>query len=98
MARGSSHGLTTMRALAATLPAALEDGYRHGLERALPAESGPVDVYAVGMGGSGIAAELARGILESETRIPLTTLRGPAPPPSLTPRSRVFLVSYSGNT
>jgi glucose/mannose-6-phosphate isomerase len=98
MARVSVSGLTTMRALAAALPAALEDGYRHGRELALPAESGPVDVYAAGMGGSGIAGELARGILESETRIQLTTLRGPTPPPSLSARSRVFLVSYSGNT
>jgi glucose/mannose-6-phosphate isomerase len=98
MARASSHGLATMRALAATLPAALLDGYRHGRELALPAESGPVDVYAAGMGGSGIAAELARGILETETRIQLIPLRSPSPPPSLSARSRVFLLSYSGNT
>ncbi len=98
MTRATGPGLATMRALAAALPAALQDGFGHGRELALPAESGPVDVYAAGMGGSGIAAELARGILETETRIPLITLRGPTPPPSLSARSRVFLVSYSGNT
>jgi len=90
--------LATMRALAAALPAALEDGFAHGRELALPAEAGPVDVYAAGMGGSGIAAELARGLLDTETRIPLICLRGPTPPPSLSAHSRVFLVSYSGNT
>jgi glucose/mannose-6-phosphate isomerase len=98
MTREKGSGMATMRALAASLPAALLDGYRHGRELALPAESGPVDIYAAGMGGSGIAAELARGLLENETRIPLTTLRGPAPPQSLSARSRVFLLSYSGNT
>jgi len=98
MARAIGPGLATMRALAAALPAALEDGFQHGRELALPAESGSVDVYAAGMGGSGIAAELARGILETETRISLTTLRGPTPPLSLSARSRVFLISYSGDT
>jgi glucose/mannose-6-phosphate isomerase len=98
MPKGRREGLTTMRALAAALPAALEDGFRHGRELAMPAESGPVDVYAAGMGGSGIAAELARGLLDAETHVALTTLRSPTPPPSLSARSRVFLVSYSGNT
>ncbi|MCI4373811.1 MAG: hypothetical protein L3K02_09275, partial [Thermoplasmata archaeon] len=98
MARATNPGLATMRAFAAALPAALDDGFRHGHELALPAESGPVDLVAVGMGGSGIAAELAKGILEAETRFSLTTVRGPSPPNSLTARSRVFLVSYSGNT
>jgi glucose/mannose-6-phosphate isomerase len=87
-----------MRALAAALPAALREGFDRGRELAVPAESGGVDVCVAGMGGSGVAAELARGLLETETRIPLTTCRGPAPPASLSPRSRVFLVSYSGNT
>ena len=91
-------GLATMRALAASFPAALEDGFHQGRELALPAEAGTVDVYSAGMGGSGIAAELARGILDAETRISLTALRGPAPPASLSSRSRVFLLSYSGNT
>jgi glucose/mannose-6-phosphate isomerase len=98
MAPAAGTGLATMRAYASGLPAALADSFERGRELALPAESGPVDVFAAGMGGSGIAAELARGLLDTETRLTLTTLRGPAPPPSLSPRSRVFLVSYSGDT
>ena len=50
------------------------------------------------MGGSGIAAELARGVVEAETRIPLVVLRSPTAPTSISARSRVFLASYSGNT
>jgi glucose/mannose-6-phosphate isomerase len=91
-------GLATMRAYVAGLPAALADGFERGRELSLPSESGPVDVYAAGMGGSGIAAELARGLLETETHVALTSLRTSSPPPSLSPRSRVLLVSYSGET
>jgi glucose/mannose-6-phosphate isomerase len=98
MARAVPSGLSTMQALAAALPAQLQDGFEHGRELALPAEAGPVVVYAAGMGGSGIAAEIARGLIESETRVPILALRGPTSPPSLSARSRVFLLSYSGNT
>ncbi|MCI4365817.1 MAG: hypothetical protein L3K10_07170 [Thermoplasmata archaeon] len=98
MPRATSSGAATLRGLASALPAALLDGFRRGRELALPAESGPVDFYVAGMGGSGIAAELARGVLETETRLRLTTVRGSSSPPSLSARSRVFLVSYSGDT
>ncbi len=87
-----------MRALAAALPSALLDGFRLGRELAPPAESGPAQVFVAGMGGSGIAAELARGVVEAETRIPLVVLRSPTAPTSISARSRVFLASYSGNT
>ncbi|MGA8664873.1 MAG: SIS domain-containing protein [Thermoplasmata archaeon] len=98
MAGPVTDGPHRMRALAAALPSALLDGFHLGREIALPAESGPVQVFVAGMGGSGIAAELARGIVEAETRIPLIVLRSPVAPPSLSARSRVFLASYSGNT
>jgi glucose/mannose-6-phosphate isomerase len=98
MPRANGTGLTRMRSYAAGLPAALADSFERGRELSLPAESGPVDVYAAGMGGSGIAAELARGVLETETRVSLATLRGPTSPASLSARSRVLLVSYSGGT
>jgi glucose/mannose-6-phosphate isomerase len=98
MPRAVAPGLATMRAYLSSLPGAFVDSFERGRELALPTETGPVDVYAAGMGGSGIAAELARGLLDTETRVSLTTLRGPAAPPSLSPRSRVFLVSYSGET
>ena len=98
MALPPSDGLHRMRALAASLPSALHHGFRLGREIALPSESQPVHVFVAGMGGSGIAADLARGIVEAETRIPLTILRAPSPPLALSSRSRVVLASYSGNT
>ncbi len=98
MARERSDGLATMRALAVALPAALEDGFARGRELSLPAESGPAEVYVAGMGGSGIAGELARGIVESETPVQLIPVRQPTSPPSFSSRSRVLLISYSGST
>ncbi|HLM91457.1 MAG TPA: SIS domain-containing protein [Thermoplasmata archaeon] len=98
MAGPATDGPHRMRALAAALPSALVDGFHLGREISLPAESGPVHVFVAGMGGSGIAAELARGIVEAETRVPLLVLRSPTTPPSLSPHSRVILASYSGNT
>jgi glucose/mannose-6-phosphate isomerase len=98
MAAPLSDGPHRMRALAAALPDALTAGFHLGREIALPAESAPVQIFVAGMGGSGIAAELARGVVETETRVPLTVLRSSTPAPSLSSRSRVFLTSYSGNT
>jgi glucose/mannose-6-phosphate isomerase len=98
MAGPVSDGPHRMRALAAALPGAFTDGFHLGREIALPAESGPVQIFVAGMGGSGIAAELARGVIEAETRAPVIVLRSSTPPPSLSSRSRVILASYSGNT
>ncbi len=98
MAAPESDGPHRMRALAAALPSALLDGFRWGREIAIPSESQPVHIFVAGMGGSGIAAELARGVVEAETRVPLVVLRSTSPPPSISSRSRVLLASYSGNT
>jgi glucose/mannose-6-phosphate isomerase len=98
MPSSPSDGAHRMRALTAALPSALADGFRLGREISLPSESQPVHVFVAGMGGSGIAAELARGVVETETRISLVVLRAPNPPTGLSSRSRVVLVSYSGDT
>jgi len=98
MAAPPSDGPHRMRALAAALPSALVDGFRLGREISLPSESQPVHVFVAGMGGSGIAADLARGVIEAETSVPLLVLRTPSPPRALSSRSRVLLASYSGNT
>jgi len=87
-----------MRALAAGLPDGLLDGFRHGREIAPPAAERGSSVFAVGMGGSGIAADLAKGIVESETELGLHIVRGPDLPRAADRRARVVLVSYSGNT
>ncbi|HXY12763.1 MAG TPA: SIS domain-containing protein [Thermoplasmata archaeon] len=98
MAPRSTDGPARMRALAATLPEALETGYRAGRELARPLPGDDLRVIAVGMGGSGIAADLARGVVDSESRAVLGVVRSPDLPRSVDPRTEVLLVSYSGNT
>lgn len=87
-----------MRALAADLPAQLLDGFRAGLEMAPPAAGHATTVFVVGMGGSAISADLAQGLVESETPVALTVLRSPELPRAIERKTRVVLVSYSGDT
>jgi len=87
-----------MRALAAALPDALVAGYRAGIELARPLPADDLRVVAVGMGGSGIAFDLARGLVEAESRASLSTVRSPELPRSVDGRTEVFVASYSGNT
>lgn len=87
-----------MRAASANLPTALEAGYRSGRELAAPADPAASLVVAVGMGGSAIAADLARGVVQSETPVTLVVSRSPNLPHGVGPKSHVLLVSYSGNT
>jgi len=87
-----------MRALAATLPTALELGYRSGRELARPIPGDDLQFVAVGMGGSGIAADLARGLVDAESRATLSVVRSPSLPRAVGSRTEVLLVSYSGNT
>ena len=87
-----------MRALAAGLPDALVAGFHEGREVARPASERLDRVVAVGMGGSGIASDLARGVVESETPLALDVVRSPTLPRGIGTRSHVLLVSYSGNT
>src|SRR5271157_4570120 len=91
-------GPARMRALAAALPDALLSGYRAGRELARPLPADDLRIIAVGMGGSGIAADLARGVVDAESRAVLSVVRSPVLPRSVDPRSEVLLVSYSGNT
>ncbi len=98
MPKRDAPGVARMRALAADLPNTLRRGFEAGRELALRNGEVPPTVYAVGMGGSGIAADLARGILEAESGWTLTVVRGPELPRSVDARSRVVFVSYSGET
>jgi glucose/mannose-6-phosphate isomerase len=91
-------GSIRMRAIAATLPAQLRDGFRAGEEIA-PAPTGrSATVFAVGVGGSAISADLARGIVEAETPVVLSLVRSSELPRAVERRSRVVLASYSGDT
>ncbi len=87
-----------MRGLAAALPDAFQSGYRVGQELARPLQGDDLRFVAVGMGGSGIAADLARGIVDAESAANLSVVRSPELPRSVDSRTEVFLVSYSGNT
>lgn len=91
-------GALQVRALAASLPAQLKDGFRAGQELAPPAAGRSTTVFAVGMGGSAISCDLARGIIESETLVSLESVRSSELPRAVERKSRVILVSYSGNT
>ncbi len=87
-----------MRALAAEFPGQLRDGFRAGLEVAPAATDRSTTVFVVGMGGSAIAPDLARGVVESETPLAIATVRSSELPRAVERRSRVVLVSYSGDT
>jgi glucose/mannose-6-phosphate isomerase len=98
MAPSPDAGAVRMRALAADLPNGMLAGFRAGREIAFPNGGATAGVYAVGMGGSAIAADLARTVVDAESRIPLSVIRGPELPRCLTERSRTVLISYSGDT
>ena len=98
MARTMSDGPERMRAAAASLPTTLESGFHQGREISAPADPSAPLVVTVGMGGSAIAADLARGLVETETPAALVVNRSSELPRAVGPRSHVILVSYSGNT
>ncbi len=91
-------GRDRMRSAASTLPASLVAGFHTGRELAVPADPSRPLVIVAGMGGSAIAADLARGVVEAETSVALVVSRSPALPRAVGPSSHVILVSYSGNT
>ena len=80
------------------MPASFREGFRAGVTIAPPATDHAGPVFVVGMGGSAISAELARGLLEAETALSLAVVRSPDLPHAVADASRVVLVSYSGNT
>ena len=55
-------------------------------------------VYILGMGGSGISAQLVKSILEDQLDLPVIFLRSYTAPASLTKADLLIAVSYSGNT
>jgi glucose/mannose-6-phosphate isomerase len=97
-ARSDPTGPSQMRALAASLPTRLTDGFRAGAAIAVPATARPTSVFLVGMGGSGISSELARGLLEAETPLSVQLVRSPDLPKAAGKDSLVIAVSYSGTT
>jgi len=91
-------GPERMRALAASLPTRLRDGFRAGVAIAPSASGKPSSAFLVGMGGSGISSEMSRGLLEAETPLAVALVRSPELPKAVGRDSIVVLVSYSGTT
>lgn len=55
-------------------------------------------VVICGMGGSGIAGDVVRALIEPDCRVPLRLVRGHSIPAFAGPRTLVVCLSYSGNT
>ncbi len=91
-------GVDRMRALALEFPRQLEEGYRAGRELDLGPFHGPATIRAVGMGGSAIAADLARILIDAETPLHLALQRSPVLARGLGEGDLTFLISYSGHT
>jgi glucose/mannose-6-phosphate isomerase len=96
--REPASGAVRLRALAAALPEQVREGFRSGVELAPAATERATTVFAVGIGGSAIAIDIARPIVESETRVVLVPVRSPDLPNAVDRRTRAFFLSYSGNT
>lgn len=99
MATRRPNDLDRMRALLAELPEQVGPGFRAGeslAEHAL--ERTPLPILIVGMGGSGIAGELASVVLGGEGGLSLQVVRGPSLPRGLGRANVVVLSSYSGET
>ncbi|MGA8303018.1 MAG: SIS domain-containing protein [Thermoplasmata archaeon] len=97
-APAKASGRLQLRALASSFPSHLKGGFRAGVNLASAATGRSTTVFSVGMGGSGIAGDLARGIVEAETPVTLEQLRSSDIPRAVERKSRVILVSYSGDT
>ena len=91
-------GAERMRTLARALPDDLLSGFRAGRELALEPATFDRPLFAAGMGGSAVAADLLRVLTDEETSATLEVVRGPDLPRAAGPRAHVIVLSYSGET
>jgi glucose/mannose-6-phosphate isomerase len=91
-------GFDQMQAFALDTPRAFLQGFTDGRAIGLSHRSEPTRIVAVGMGGSGIVADLARSIADAESTADLTVLHGATLPTAVGPKTHVLLTSYSGQT
>lgn len=81
--------------------AGLGDHLRRGFELGRAGSAPKRDHSAMvvcGMGGSGIAGDVVRGLLADRLPVPITVTKGYRVPAFAGPETLVFCVSYSGNT
>ena len=79
-------------------PGQLEDALWRVASASLPRRPAPGGLVVCGMGGSGVGADLAAGILGADLPAPLVAVRGYALPPWVGPDHLVLASSYSGHT
>ena len=79
-------------------PGQLEDALWRVASASLPRDPAPGGLVVCGMGGSGVGADLAAGILGPDLRRPLVAVRGYALPAWAGPDHLVLASSYSGHT
>jgi glucose/mannose-6-phosphate isomerase len=80
-------------------PEQVREAWRLGADAAdLPSGEGVVSLAILGVGGSGISGDAARGVLGARSVLPVHTLRGSELPAWVGRNTLVFAVSYSGNT
>ena len=87
-----------MRVLATQVPEQLRSGFATGTDLGAPIPRQIRSAVVVGMGGSAIAADLARSVTDAELEIGLDVVRGPMLPRSIDPTTLAVFTSYSGNT
>ena len=64
----------------------------------LPGHDGVENVVVLGMGGSGIAGDVLMATAAPNMAVPVTVVKGYAPPGFVDTGSLVFVLSFSGNT
>jgi glucose/mannose-6-phosphate isomerase len=79
-------------------PAQLRSGFSSGRDLEFRWPRGIDRSIVVGMGGSGIGAELLRSITDAETELPVRSVREPTLPRWVGPSTLAVAVSYSGDT
>src|SRR2546423_53280 len=84
---------------AAGLGRQLRRGHRAGLEApGLPEGDGLRAVVVCGMGGSGVAGDVLRGLYSDRAPLPIVVSKGYALPEFAGPHTIVAALSFSGNT
>lgn len=88
-----------MRTLARELPRQFAQGFSEGTELAHSCQGAPDrPTFVVGMGGSGAAGEFVDALVRRESALRYESLHSPELPAGVGPRTRVILLSYSGET
>lgn len=95
----ATENVDRMRSLALDVGRQFAQGFSEGTELARSSQGRPDrETFVVGMGGSGIAGEFAQPLVHRESPLHFECLHGAELPAVVGSKSRVILVSYSGET